>query len=1211
MQTASEAWEGFRDKTVELICSVLNGELISDLKAKWEAIKSKLETLSVQTVGTELVSTLKGYWEAVKSKVSTLTAQTVGTELVQKLKDLWAFIKSKAVKITATVSGTDAVQTLKNLWSSIVSKTVSLKATVTKTINNIVNTITGKKSIEAPTQMLSNSSLASVPVSASASLSDATVTASDTPSLANATVTASANAFGGTLDANKILKSLDFDISHIKDLEEALERLNNQLSLMDKKSELAFGQEKVDLLQQQIPLLKQQQQIQEQIAKNERAQNNELIYWLNNQGFTFDGLGNITNYNDKLLQMEENVESLKKKYDSLNSASEKNESAVKSANDAYESANNTLSKTKKYLEEYFATNNKEILEASQKWWEYEASIRDVEKAIRDLANTQLQNKIDLIGAEIDFLSSKIENLDDKNKTEYLKQQNELYKDQQALLHELAEQMRSQLETLDENSDEYVELQKEIIGLSKEWWELESAIKATNEELEEIRRNQAIEPLKNSLQEVNYLLDRQSDRLDLLDAKYANATGTEKVEYLIEKEKILNEQLAAQEEAYKRIYNLAAGLQNDLWQFGFKLDENSLISNYDEVLNSLVGTDQYELAKKYADEYMEVVREDLIDIQIEALNTKNAIEDLAEAMQEALEEARQERLEPFKNSLQEVRYELDRVIDRLDLLDASNERSQGKTKIDYLYDKIGLLNEQIVTSQKEFDALYNLIAETQNDLWQYGFRVDANSLIWNYDDVLNELVGTPEYENAKKIADEYMELMRDDYIENKLSIIEVQNEIKALQDEIAKAERELALFSSTNRLTQLNEEFEELSHKISMIDSKLEYAFGTDKINLMREEVELLNKQLDVQVDRLKTANEQMQVYTNDLSKYGFTFDIDGDISNYAEIMELFRDDEQVENIEELCKEYMDLCKEVEDLSSEYVNLENAVKDAYKEMLDTTKEIEDELTDIIKKEYEERKKEIEEYTDERIKLLEKEKRAMQELWDNQDYEKSVDEQAKEISNLQKRISILANDTSIAGQQKLKELTEELEEAQKKLEKLTEDKIRDDYSNNVDKEIEKLEEEEQTILDALDEKFSDVNIAKMVQEALTSGFMELNGEILSVQDVLINSINESADAYSVMSEVIKNQLIANLNVALSTTRELADIYKELDLNEYGKISALENIAITTPNVSSGKGNVTFGDTNFYVSGSADNTTLEQVEEMIKQSQEEMLDKITKDL
>lgn len=1086
---------------------------IASAQSTLNSIKDKtVKVLVDSSNATSKINNVKSGLTSIKDKtVKILADSSNAMSKISNVKSGLAGIKDKTVKILADSSNAMLkINRVKDALATLSSKTISLN--VNKTVTETVTKKSAPQERSTSTQMLSNSSLASVPVSASASLSDVPVTTSDTSSLANTSVSASAsNTFGGTIDANKILKSLDFDISHIKSLEEALKRLESQLDLIDKKSEVTFGQEKVVLLQQQIPLLRQQQQIQEQIAKNERAQNNELIYWLNNQGFTFDSMGNILNYNDKLYQMEQNVESLKQKYDSLNSANEKNESAVKSANNAYESANDTLSKTKKYLDEYFATNNQEITEASAKWYEYEASIR-----------------------------------------------------------------------------------------------------AVNEELEELRRFSAIEPLKNSLQEIEYLLDRQSDRLDLLDTQYEKVSGAEKVEYLIRKQKILNEQLQIQEEAHKRIYNLTEGLQNDLWKFGFKVDEESLISNYDEVLNSLVGTDQYELAKEYADEYMEIVRGDLIDIQKEACETKNALSDMTEEMQEALAEAREQRLEKFKNTLQEVQYEIDRITDRLELLDVSNERSKGKSNIDYLYNKIALLNDQVKASEQEFGALYNLIEESQKDLWQYGFRVDESSLITNYDDVLNELIGTEKYENAKNIADEYMSLMRDDYTENKSAVLELENEIKNLQDELAKAEREMALFSSNNRITELNEEFEELSDNLDVVNSKLEYAFGTDKVNLMREEVELLNDQLELQAERIETASSKMKVYTNDLSKYGFTFDMNGDISNYSEVMEKYRDDEQVENVKELCEEYMDLRNEIRDLSSEYVNLENAVKDAYNEMLDTTKEIEDELTDVIKKSLEERKKQQEKYTNERIKLLEKEQRKMQELWDNQDYEKSVEEQAKEISDLQKRISILTNDTSLSGQQKLKELTKELEDAQKELAELTENKIRDDYANNIDKEIEKLEEENQTILDALDEKFSDVNIAKMVSEALTSGFIELNGEMQSVQDVLINSINESVDAYSVLSEVIKNQLVANLNVALSTTRELANIYKELDLNEYGKISALGNVVLTSPEASGGNtNNVSFGDTVINVSGIADSTTVEQIEEMIKQSQEEMLDKLTRDL
>lgn len=1111
IQNVTQGLASIKDKTVKILADSSNA------MSKITNITNGLNTISDKTVkilGDSSNATLKisnvtqGLSNIPDKTVKILADSSNAMSKINNVKKGLDGLKNKTITIKANASqAISTINSVKSALSGVRNKTVSVS--VNKTVTE--RTVSQSSNVKQSTPMLTNSSLASVPVSASASpLSDTPVTISDN-SLSSVPVSTRASSYG-TLDASKILPSLDLGISHIKNLEEALERLGNQLDFINEKSEATFGQEKVNLLQQQIPLLKEQQKIQEQIANSERKQNNELIYWLNNNGFKFDTLGNIANYNDKLLQMEQNVESLKKKHDDLNSVSgdNKNEKAIKAANDAYENANETLSKAKKYLEEYFTTNNKEITEASKKWWELENAIREV-----------------------------------------------------------------------------------------------------NDELEELRRNNSIEPLQNSLQEVEYLLDRQSDRLDLLDAQYEKATGEKRVEGLIKKEQILNEQLATQEEAYKRIYNLVAGLQKDLWQFGFKLDGNSLITNYDEVLNALVGTAEYERAKKYADEYMDVVRGDLIDIQKEAYETQNAIADLAEEMQEALDEAREERLAPFKNTLESVRYELDRVVDRLDLLDSANERSQGKTKVDYLHDKIGLLNEEIATSQKEFSALYNLIAEAQNDLWQYGFRLDENSLIDNYDGVLNGLVGTEKYESAKKAADEYMSLMRDDYIENKLSISDLQNEIKELQDEIEKAERELALFSSTNRLTELNEEFEELSNKIDVIGTKLEHAYGTDKITLMRKEIELLNDQLELQDKKMNTMLEQAQTYTNSLSKYGFTFDENGSISNYAEILDIFRDDEQIENIKELCEEYMDLQDEISGLSSEYADLESAVKDAYKEMLDTTEDIEKEITEVIEKEYEKRKEEIEKYTDERIALLEKEKKEMQELWDEQDYEKSVKEQSDEIMELQKRISILSKDTSIAGQQKLKELTEELEEAQKKLEEITEDKIKDDYTNNIDGEIEKLEDEEKTLLEALDEKFSETNIAKMVQEALTTGFIELNGEMQSIQDALINNINQSADAYSAMAEIIKNELVANLNVALSTTKELSSIYENLDLNEYGRISALENIALSTPSGSTNASNISFGDTVFNISGSADNTTLEQVEEMIKQSQDEMLDKITRNV
>lgn len=105
-----------------------------------------------------------------------------------------------------------------------------------------------------------------------------------------------------------------------------------------------------------------------------------------------------------------------------------------------------------------------------------------------------------------------------------------------------------------------------------------------------------------------------------------------------------------------------------------------------------------------------------------------------------------------------------------------------------------------------------------------------------------------------------------------------------------------------------------------------------------------------------------------------------------------------------------------------------------------------------------------------------------------------------------------------QKKLKELMDELKEAQEKLASFTQDKIDDDYTSSIDNEIDKLEEEEEKLIEILDEKFSEENIAKMVQQALTSGFIEINGEIKTLQDALLQSINDSAEGYSVMANNI---------------------------------------------------------------------------------------------
>lgn len=61
-----------------------------------------------------------------------------------------------------------------------------------------------------------------------------------------------------------------------------------------------------------------------------------------------------------------------------------------------------------------------------------------------------------------------------------------------------------------------------------------------------------------------------------------------------------------------------------------------------------------------------------------------------------------------------------------------------------------------------------------------------------------------------------------------------------------------------------------------------------------------------------------------------------------------------------------------------------------------------------------------------------------------------------------------------------------------------------------------------------------------------FTDLDGNITNLQDAMLNFAESSGEALGVMGDVIKNDLIANLNIALDTLKNYADISKELGLN-----------------------------------------------------------------
>ena len=615
---------------------------------------------------------------------------------------------------------------------------------------------------------------------------------------------------------------------------------------------------------------------------------------------------------------------------------------------------------------------------------------------------------------------------------------------------------------------------------------------------------------------------------------------------------------------------------------------------------------------------------------EILDSKENIKDVYEELAKAEEEAR-EKAEEARKEAEQLARELkklnedsaykdhERDLAEVEALIRINEaklnKANGQERVDLLKEQISLTKQL----QKETQDMLNFEVSNKNrlmsELGQYGFSFRDDGSMPGYGGIIANLKKTlseEEFDDVFEKVEKYLETTYETIPSLEAEWIELNDTIVENIDEVEELERQMQLLYNETQVQSLTSQFKQLATELDIISNKIEFAYGTNKINLMADSIKLMNEQLSLQSDIIHSTKKQLDIYQHDLENYGFNFNDGGNITNLSEQMDWFNDTDSFEKVNKLVEEYFDIQNELQGVIKDYSDLEKAIKDAYNQQLDVTKDIEDKITDIIEKEYERRKKEMEDYTDARIGLLKEEQEAYRKLREEQDYEKTMQNQLDEVDALRKQIEIARRDTSISGEKRLAELTKELAEAEKELAEVTQEKIDKDYESNIDSEIEKLEKEQDTFLKSLEEQFSEENIGKLVASALTNGFIEINGEVQTLQNVLLDSINNSADGYSVMSDIIKNDLVANLNVALETMQQIENIGEALGLQNYGVLSSSVNNLVKTPSFEGGGGyNVTIGDTHLSISGNVSEDIIADIEDLINQKNNEMLNKITSNL
>ncbi|WP_195618588.1 phage tail tape measure protein [Clostridium paraputrificum] len=273
-----------------------------------------------------------------------------------------------------------------------------------------------------------------------------------TPKISAPTIT-SGKVGNGSSSGNKKteVEDLDLLINRYYMLDNVINNLNSTLEIYKSKLELATGKEYVNILNKELDIYRQQQQaIKNKEAEMKREQS-EIKKLLQQNGFYFDSIGNVTNATKRLQQLE----------------AQANAKSGESKKKAIEQVENI----QKALENYASLTFESIPEMEKEWQNLANSIRGIKKEMTQLVADQESKYAELIKYNLQKLvDEETKALNDlKNKMnkiwsteDYQDELDEKQNDLSDLYAQMQEALRSGNTMLAENlRKEYEEAQKEL------------------------------------------------------------------------------------------------------------------------------------------------------------------------------------------------------------------------------------------------------------------------------------------------------------------------------------------------------------------------------------------------------------------------------------------------------------------------------------------------------------------------------------------------------------------------------------------------------------------------------------------------------------------------------------------------------------------------------------------------------------------------------
>ena len=781
--------------------------------------------------------------------------------------------------------------------------------------------------------------------------------------------------------------------------------------------------------------------------------------------------------------------------------------------------------------------------------------------------------------------------------------------------------QAKLDKMKQYTDEYLDLtMNQIPNAQAEWYELKKAIASANAEM--ITAKKEAKTLSEDLRIDTS--ERYSDRRNTYastDEAKADLTDdvSEKIRHLKNANKDYENELNRQAYLIEQYQSRMADNKSILKGYGFKFNGNDIESSAKTLKNlkKSMSPDEYEAIYAIWDEYMNDLTSNLPGAKQEIVNLNQSIKDNKEEMEEL-----QKQLKELNEEAQDLQLTsaYDKLNAQLDLVEAKMEGAFGKNKIKYLEEQIAITKDLRKQAQKLQEESKGDMNDARASLKNYGIKFDTNNNMTNLQSIVSKTDDIAKKEAILELANAYEEA-RQGVRDYQLEAVELENQQRELADAILEVQYELEQLADDAWIRELENSMQILQNELEIVQGLADLS-GTNTFDNLAQQAELYRKLISETGQDLIKYEKKAKEFGNELSAYGFVIEDDGTIDNIDEQLLKLKDklnDTEFGHVEDLLDDYFEYAiDKTHDAEKALIDYQKAIEDIEKQKLEATKDIEEEITKIIEKQVEDRIDEIEKEKDARIEALDEAQKAYQRWRDETKYEDDYNEQLDKVNELEAKIEIAKRDTSLAGQKRLADLMEQLKDEQENLEDLVEDKIDEDINNMFDDEKDRIEKISEQEIENLKELWSAQNIAEAVSQALSTGiFTDIDGNIMKLDEALLEFANNSEEYLGVMGQTMKEQLLDNLNIALQTMTQMKDIYTTLGSGDYSiALAPMINGDITGEagiqgNLEQVTNNVNIGDMSIVVEGSADAKTVGQIEALLNNYKTEIYNEILKNM